>query len=361
MGARVLLADDNKINQQVSTALLVGHGLEVTVVGNGLEAVEAVKKNRFDIALMDIQMPEMDGFQATQLIRKLPGGTNLPIIALTAHAMVGDREKSLSAGMNDHITKPIDPDKLFKTLVHWITPGNRRAEAPVGKQQLVEEKEASTEEIPGIDLAIGLRQVAGNRELLNRLLREFYRDYQQVVRTIRGELQQGKRQEVLRLVHTIKGIAGSLGAHALHRITRDLETSLKGGEGVEYASLLEQFSNEIGRVFHGIESMQQDLPAEENASADDSGLEEGAALPDGGEVDQGVLQPLLEELQQLLSAGHSRSADKLEEIKPHCRTASLQAHCRRLAQSIEEFEFEEALLVLDTLAQGCGIILRKEK
>ncbi|MEO5351570.1 MAG: response regulator, partial [Magnetococcus sp. YQC-3] len=103
MGAKVLLADDNKINQQVSTALLEGHGLLVTVVSNGREAVTAFETDFFDIVLMDIQMPEMDGFQATKLIRQHPQGKKLPVIALTAHAMAGDREKSLRAGMNDHL------------------------------------------------------------------------------------------------------------------------------------------------------------------------------------------------------------------------------------------------------------------
>ncbi|MBF0096910.1 MAG: response regulator [Magnetococcales bacterium] len=356
MGARVLLADDNKINQQVSTALLEGHGLQVTVVGNGREAVEAVKQNAFEIALMDIQMPEMDGFQATRMIRTLPGGEKLPIIALTAHAMVGDREKSLTAGMNDHITKPIDPEKLFQTLVQWITPKDRQALAVKKTVALDTQPQPGQESLPGIDMAVGLRQVAGNRVLLYRLLREFRQDYQHVVRTIREGLQQDKRPEVLRVIHTVKGIAGSLGAHALHRYTRDLESTLKGGDGVEYAPLLEQFSQEIGRVFHGIAALPAEAVAGSSPQAAVPGPAEGAAAV----VDQAHVRALLRELRQLLAAGHSRSAEKLAEIRAHCPNESYLAVGQQLEQLIEEFEFEAAVQAVDVLAQGCGITQGEE-
>ncbi|MBF0184789.1 MAG: response regulator [Magnetococcales bacterium] len=357
MGAHVLLADDNKINQQVSTALLEGHGLQVTVVGNGLEAVEAVRNQAFDIALMDIQMPEMDGFQATKRIRQMPGGENLPIIALTAHAMVGDKEKSIAAGMNDHITKPIDPDKLFKTLVQWITPADRSA---VKSAQLRAENKMVTvpqHELPGIDVKTGLRQVAGNRELFNRLLREFYHDYQNVVAVIRGHLQQGKRQEVLRQIHTVKGIAGSLGAHALHRITRDLENALK--EESEYGVFLEQFSGEIGRIIAGIAALQPDVQTV-IANPEVDAAAQAVTVSVGGEINQEKLLSLLLELKQLLSAGHSRALDKLTETKVHLVGTSCESLCRRLEQAIEEYEFETALTALDALARCCNVNLIEE-
>jgi len=131
-GAQVLLVEDNEINQDVARELLEKPGLVVTVASNGKEAVQAVEQRDFDIVLMDVQMPEMDGLEATRVIRKLgkPGISDLPIVAMTAHAMAGDREKSLDAGMNDHLTKPIDPSELFRTLLEWIKPGER-ATVPV--------------------------------------------------------------------------------------------------------------------------------------------------------------------------------------------------------------------------------------
>ena len=124
-GARILLVEDNEINQQFAQELLEGVGFEVTIANNGREAVNAVQAEEFDAVLMDVQMPEMDGYQATSEIRKHERFRDLPIIAMTAHAMAGDKEKSLAAGMNDHITKPINPDHLFSTLFAWIKPCKR--------------------------------------------------------------------------------------------------------------------------------------------------------------------------------------------------------------------------------------------
>jgi two-component system sensor histidine kinase/response regulator len=129
-GARVLLAEDNPVNQQVATAFLQAGGLEVTLAENGVEAVDWVKKARFDIVLMDMQMPDMDGTQATRLIRKLPQGVGLPIIAMTAAAMESDRQECLAAGMNAHVAKPIDAELLVKTLLAWVSVEGLARERP---------------------------------------------------------------------------------------------------------------------------------------------------------------------------------------------------------------------------------------
>jgi two-component system sensor histidine kinase/response regulator len=128
-GAHVLLVEDNLVNQQVASAFLTLAGLRVTLAGNGLEAVEWVKKASFDVVLMDVQMPEMDGVQATRVIRHLPRMANLPIIAMTAGAMEEDRQECLAAGMNAHVTKPIDPKQLVRTLLAWVPPPNAQAGA----------------------------------------------------------------------------------------------------------------------------------------------------------------------------------------------------------------------------------------
>ena len=119
-GARVLLAEDNLVNQQIATAFLAAGGMEVTVANNGIEAVDWVKKATFDVVLMDLQMPDMDGAQATRVIRSLPQGARLPIIAMTAAAMEEDKQECLAAGMNAHVTKPIDPNELVRALLAWV-------------------------------------------------------------------------------------------------------------------------------------------------------------------------------------------------------------------------------------------------
>ena len=133
-GANVLLVEDNEINQQVAREILEGAGLNVTLANDGQEAVNAVKENNYDAVLMDVQMPVMDGYTATREIRKDDRFKELPIIAMTAHAMTGDEDKSLESGMNGHVTKPIDPDQLFATLQKWIKPSEKRAPSPTTRR-----------------------------------------------------------------------------------------------------------------------------------------------------------------------------------------------------------------------------------
>jgi len=149
-GARVLLVEDNDLNQQVAMELLGAAEVEVDLATNGEEAVRRVEAGTYDLVLMDLQMPVMDGVEATRRIRTLPGRAGLPVLAMTANAMAGDRERSLAVGMNDHITKPIDPDALFEALLRWLP------ERAVPADPLAA--------VPGLDVADGLRRVLGRRE-----------------------------------------------------------------------------------------------------------------------------------------------------------------------------------------------------
>jgi CheY-like chemotaxis protein len=168
-GARVLIVEDNEINQQVAREILEGAGLNVALANDGQEAVNAVKENNYDAVLMDIQMPVIDGYTATREIRKDERFKELPIIAMTAHAMAGDEDKSLQAGMNGHVTKPIDPDQLFSALQKWIKPSDKRAQVqqpevidkdPV-EVEAIPEEEQLPESLPGFDLTDGLKRLQG--------------------------------------------------------------------------------------------------------------------------------------------------------------------------------------------------------
>ena len=230
-GAQVLLVEDNEINQQVAKEILQGAGLHVTVVNNGREGVDAAMKNQYDVILMDIQMPVMDGYTATKEIRKWesvsanadtdvwgtedgeqktddgtqasnlqPPTSNIPIIAMTAHAMAGDEQKSLQAGMNGHVTKPIDPEQLFATLQKWIKPLAERAAVPKSlpasggppvldlpsePEQAVPDEAALPESLAGFDLAAGLKRLMGNKRLYRKLLVDFGTKYTKTAREIR--------------------------------------------------------------------------------------------------------------------------------------------------------------------------------
>jgi CheY-like chemotaxis protein len=239
-GANVLLVEDNEINQQVAMEILSGAGLKVTVANNGQEALDLVRANAYDAVLMDVQMPVMDGYTATGKIRELeakqpPPNGRLPIIAMTAHAMAGDQEKSLAAGMNDHITKPIDPAQLFGTLSKWVRPVERvprpveAASAPEGTQGKEPAPPGKTlpDAMPGFDLAEGLQRLMGNRVLYRKLLVNFATQYAKAGADIHKALDAGDFDRVHGLVHAIKGVAGNLAAKDLQQQSAALEKLVK--------------------------------------------------------------------------------------------------------------------------------------
>ena len=235
-GARVLLAEDNEINQQVAREILEEAGLIVTVVNNGQKAVEAVKAGTYDAVLMDIQMPVKDGYTASREIRKMDSEfRNVPVIAMTAHAMAGDAELSLAAGMNDHVTKPIDPDQLLAALQKWISPNmHRGAEEPAGvsgPKTSIRNTDPADEELPetlpGFDLEEGLKRLLGNRALYRKLLVGFATNYATAADDLRLELDNKDWGLAQHRAHDIKGLAGNLAAKKLQYSAAEFEKLLK--------------------------------------------------------------------------------------------------------------------------------------
>jgi PAS domain S-box-containing protein len=366
-GAHVLLAEDNKINQQVAEELLAQAGLKVTIANNGREAVEMMAENTFDAVLMDIQMPELDGYEATRKIRewekkikaqstKLNGKDSdskseirnlkskiesLPIIAMTANVMAGDREKCLEAGMNDHVAKPIEPDNLFKTLVRWIAPRDSevpRAELePSGKKIAEDSLPGSLE---GIDIAEGLRRVGGNRKLYRKLLVEFCQDHRDDVRAIRKALDQEDLETAQRLAHTIKGVSGSIGAGDLHRNAESLDSAFKEGQQDLYPELLTRLEDALAPVMQGLEVLSLH-----------GGTEEPGAV-DGGPMDVEAILPFLDELQTLLEEMDPEAEDKVTELKAQLGGGAHQKLVNTLSKQVGEFEFEDARETLAKLRKA---------
>ncbi|MGD2036557.1 MAG: PAS domain S-box protein [Desulfobacterales bacterium] len=252
-GARILLVEDNEINQQVAREILEGAGFRVTLADNGQQAVDAVQNNHFDAVLMDIQMPVMDGYTATRKIREWetevrkegsalsPQSSELPIIAMTAHAMAGDKDKSLAAGMNGHVTKPIDPDQLFSALQKWIQLADkpipaRKADVSAKKepaaQPSAQRREAPglPDSLPGFNLTEGLSRLQGNQKLYRKLLLDFGAKYTAVAAEIRDALDRGDFDQAHSLVHNIKGLAGNLAATGLQAAAIEMEKLVKGGQ-----------------------------------------------------------------------------------------------------------------------------------
>ncbi len=218
-GGYILLVEDNEINQLVASEILKGLGLVVMVASSGEQALELVQQWNFNAVLMDIQMPGMDGYEATARIRDVvnPAISNLPVIALTAHALDGDREKTQAAGLNDHITKPIDERKLIEVLIRWVKldhPDVVFVPVNINKNQSSRLND-NLGSLPGINSATALQRLGGDKTLFTKLLRLFYVDYADYGDRIRKALDSGDLERARRLVHSLKGVAGQLSADVL--------------------------------------------------------------------------------------------------------------------------------------------------
>ncbi|MCB1877344.1 MAG: response regulator [Chromatiales bacterium] len=235
---RVLLVEDNRINQQVAREVLEQMGLTVQVCDNGQQAVDLVLDGLPDLILMDIQMPVMDGYAATRAIRRLEGAEDIPIFAMTAHALVGDADRSVSAGMTGHITKPIDPGQLYETIRPWLTLTERQA--VTGAEPPSEQDLDWYAVLPGIRIQEGLTRLGGNRRLFARLLRVFLDSHGQAPHNLRKFLQAKDIESASRYMHTLRGVSGNIGAYDLSDACRAVEQDLKDGIDVD-PKVLAQF------------------------------------------------------------------------------------------------------------------------
>jgi len=246
-GMRILLVEDNEMNQQVATELLTSAGATVTIANHGGEALQLFKEGPqpppFDVVLMDLQMPEMDGYTATRLLRTDERFRELPIIAMTAHALVEERQRCLEAGMNDHVTKPIEPEALFAALKRWVKP--REASTPAGPAVAAlaaAAREVVMNEIEGVDVTGGLRRVAGNKRLYRSLLEQFLSKQGDAGTQVAEALRRQDREAAERIAHTVKGVAGNLGIGRVQVAAANVERSIRENDAVppEQMNSLEQ-------------------------------------------------------------------------------------------------------------------------
>ncbi|MBF0129732.1 MAG: PocR ligand-binding domain-containing protein, partial [Alphaproteobacteria bacterium] len=232
-GARVLLVEDNDLNQQVASELLGDAGVVVDIAGNGRIAVERVREGVYDLILMDMQMPDMDGVEATVDIRRL-GFADTPIVAMTANAKQVDRKRCADAGMNDFLSKPIDSDGLYAMLLKWVRPRDG-ASAPPERTPGPEEDTPVPTGVPGLDSAVGLRRVLGKKRLYLDMLRKFVAGQAGIVADIRAALDGGDLKTAERMAHTLKGTAGNIGAVAIQGAAAEVEAAIREGrDGVRF-------------------------------------------------------------------------------------------------------------------------------
>jgi PAS domain S-box-containing protein len=344
-GARVLLVEDNEVNQEVAMGQLEDAEAFVDLAENGEVALRMIADNDYDVVLMDMQMPVMDGIEATRILRSNPRYENLPIVAMTANAMASDRELCLDAGMNDHIAKPIDPDQLFGVLLRWI----RRPEhdgSPVRLDSAVATRASSAANaielaIPGIDVHAGLKRTGSNPQRYESLLRKFADQQEAVVADIKGALAIGDAGSAERAAHSLKGAAGTLGAVSVSEAAAIAEKAIRSRDGVENA--LASLAEALTPVLHAIRAT---LPLEHGGN--------GSHAPSGDPAS--VMEPL-SRLKRLLESDDGEAADFIIDAKPRLAVVLTPAEIKTLSDRVGNFEFDAALACLSGIASRLSLDL----
>ncbi len=343
-GARILLVEDNPINQQVATEFLKDAGMVVEIAASGQEAIDAVAAKSFDMVLMDIQMPGMDGLEATRRIRKNNKLRDLPIVAMTAHAMVGDREKSLTAGMNDHVNKPVEPAVLYATLQRWI-PARQVGVTPAPAFPAEEDSEHCAEfeqlpDMPGIDKVKGLRSLNNKARLFLTMLHDFRVNFSGTPKIIRQWAAAGAWQETRAKVHTIRGVAGYIGASRLLESAGALEDALKSKKIDEATTLLPSFLAALDEALNSLAS----LPERKAAPKKPPGLAQKGFDPRG-------CREKLEILIRKLRQGELVPDELITEIETEL-SDQYKAQATRLVELLDDIEYEAAAGVAAEILAG---------
>jgi len=334
-GARILLVEDNDLNQEVASELLRDAGFVVDVADNGEVALQKLRIGHFDLVLMDMQMPVMDGVTATRQIRSQPQWANLPVIAMTANVMDSDRQRCLEAGMNDHIAKPIDPDKLWQTLLRWIPP--QADVLPAAPVQSISVPDAVSGGdalvipvgISGLDTQAGLRRVMGKKALYLSMLKRFVAGQKSLVVDLGAALDGDDLATVERLAHTTKGTAGSIGAGEVQALAAEIELAAHQGESRDAVlARVQAISAPLAALICALEAVMPPEPVRAVVT-----------------VDQSKLKEVCMQLEALLAYDDSAAVEVLAE-HADMLSAAFPAHYPAMENAVKMFDFEAALQAL---------------
>lgn len=341
-GANILLAEDNEINQQVASELFESVGFKIEIANNGAEVLKLINRNvpeYFDIIIMDLQMPIMDGYMATKEVRKNDKFNNIPIVAMTADAMSGVKENCIEIGMNDFITKPINPEEVFKILLKWIKPklGKKEAKTIITNSQV---KEVFIPEITGIDINDGLSRINNNRALFYKLLKKFHETNINFKETLLEAYNTGDFETAERTAHTVKGVAGNIGAKKLFITAGILENRLR-------ESLVNDIEKEADELMKVLKPILNDI---EKEILIPEGLISKPAESDTivSVVDKTLLLVHFEKLIEMLDDGDFESINKIDEIM-QITDYYLKNELLKVMKNAENYNYEIAKEMMEEL------------
>jgi CheY-like chemotaxis protein/HPt (histidine-containing phosphotransfer) domain-containing protein len=347
----ILLAEDNSINRKFMTALLNKHGHRVVTAVNGQEAIDRVMEGGLDVVLMDVQMPVMDGVSATRRIRELQNEMcRIPIIALTAHALAGDRDRCIQAGMNDYVAKPVAPGRLFSALSQWVEPAPSlsAASASCASQGETAPDPSDFPSMEGIDVRSGVNRMEGNVAPYLRLWQEFMDQFADSAKTLRRSLRSRQFEQAGRLMHAVRGAAGNLGANELHEIARDIEEALQGEQGEGLLFLAKRFDRCLRVVMKSANRLSGELSGR-------------AAVPsppppvDGMALNADEWHAELMELNRLIGRHDIGAMATCIDLRKKIADPELGQALEGLGSRLEVFEFEAAQANLIEIARHLGI------